>query len=82
MCETEFRRSPHSYFQYELMGKLCIHQLLKLHAHVLSLFMSVLRTKKQQNFFSQLSTLYNKRVQLSLGKVHKACQMQREAVFK
>lgn len=61
------------------MAKLCIHELSKLHGHVLSLFMSVLRTKKQQILFSQLSTLYSERVQLSLGKVHKACQMQREA---
>lgn len=38
--------------------------------------------KEAAEFFSQLSTLYNKRVHLSLGKVHKACQMQREAVSK
>lgn len=38
--------------------------------------------KEAAEFFSQLSTLYNKRVQLSLGKVHKACQTQREAASK
>lgn len=59
------------------MGKLCSHELSKLHGHVLSLFMSVLRTKKQQILFFPVK--YSERVQFSLGKVHKACQMQREA---
>lgn len=48
---------------------------------IVSIYASA-ENKEAEEFFSQLSTSYDKRVQLSLGKVHKACQKQREPVSK
>lgn len=48
---------------------------------IVSIYASA-ESKEAKEIFSKLSTLFDKREQLLLGQVHKACQRQRKIVSK